>query len=94
MAGVSGARTLTPQKMVGSIVNQATSYAGVGPGGTGPLDLSNCNKKDAPGSETIMEEDFSGENLRGGPVPPIERIGEKRELQDSSLQQGRGGAPD
>ena len=45
VAGVSGTSTMTPQKMVGSVVNQATSHAGVGPGGTGPLDLSNCTKR-------------------------------------------------
>ena len=45
--------------------------------GTGPLNLSNGGKKDKPCSKPIEEEDPSGENSPGGPVPPRGRAGKK-----------------
>ena len=62
MAGVSGASTPTPQKMVDAFVNQDTSNANEGMGETGSLDLSNGDKKDAPCCEAIGEEDLLGKN--------------------------------
>ena len=64
MARDSIASTLTAQKMVSSVVNQATSDASGGLGGIVPLDLSNCSNKDASGSEASMEEGSSGKNSR------------------------------
>ena len=63
MAGNSGARTLTPQKMVGSVVDQATSDVSGRPGRIVPWDLSIGGKKDT----SIREEDPSGKKLRREP---------------------------
>ena len=75
MARDSGASTLTPQKMVGSVVNQATSDASGGMGGIVPLDLSNGGNKDESSREASREEDPAGKNLRREPEALRERVG-------------------
>ena len=70
----SGASTRTPQKMVGSVVSQASSTADWETGEIGQLDLSHGGKEDMPSSKARGKGGPSGRNLQGILAPPKGRM--------------------